>query len=269
MKKPNLFLKYLYNLSETGYWYERALLPELHKFVAERNATDSCVLDFGCGPKPFAYVFEKFDGSYKGIDVYPGQRVDIVYDGATIPLPDASVDLVFASSVFEHVEQIENTLREIARVLRRGGRLAAVVPFMGHVHGTPYDFHRPTRYGWHSLCERAFGKQARIDVVPVDTRLCCLSGMITGQINVALLDIMRAANNRLRGPSMRASLTQGGASPESRQNAGMRLAYNLLKANPINFLIGSTAWLLSQARLPRGVEGEITSGYLIKVTSNG
>lgn len=49
----------------------------------------------------------------------------LAFDGSTIPLPDASWDMVFVACVFHHVDHAEHValLAEIRRVLRPGGRL--------------------------------------------------------------------------------------------------------------------------------------------------
>jgi len=51
-----------------------------------------------------------------------------------LPLPDASFDYVIASELIEHLSQPELTLREMARVARRGGRLIVSTP--DHTLGT-------------------------------------------------------------------------------------------------------------------------------------
>ena len=50
------------------------------------------------------------------------------YDGRTIPLPDASVDVVFSSNVLEHVPDLSRMHAEIRRVLAPGGICIHVVP---------------------------------------------------------------------------------------------------------------------------------------------
>ena len=62
--------------------------------------------------------------------VYAGDRVFPItdYDGRTIPFPDRSFDIVFSSSVMEHVPDLAQLHREIRRVLRPGGRAVHVVP---------------------------------------------------------------------------------------------------------------------------------------------
>jgi SAM-dependent methyltransferase len=52
----------------------------------------------------------------------------IDYDGLTIPLPDASTDVVFSSNVLEHVPDLVRMHREIRRVLRPGGKCVHVLP---------------------------------------------------------------------------------------------------------------------------------------------
>jgi ubiquinone/menaquinone biosynthesis C-methylase UbiE len=47
-------------------------------------------------------------------------------DAGRLPLPDSALDLVVATDAFEHFPRPRQTLSEIARVLRPGGRLAVV-----------------------------------------------------------------------------------------------------------------------------------------------
>src|SRR5262249_53849918 len=50
------------------------------------------------------------------------------YDGTTIPLPDASVDVVFSSNVLEHVPDLARMHGEIARGLAPGGKCIRGLP---------------------------------------------------------------------------------------------------------------------------------------------
>ena len=50
------------------------------------------------------------------------------YDGRTIPLPDASVDVVLSSNVLEHVADLSRMHAEIRRVLAPGGICIHVLP---------------------------------------------------------------------------------------------------------------------------------------------
>jgi SAM-dependent methyltransferase len=55
---------------------------------------------------------------------YPVQ----IYDGRAIPFEAGSFDYVFSSNALEHVENIEDLLRETARVLKPGGVAIHIVP---------------------------------------------------------------------------------------------------------------------------------------------
>lgn len=60
----------------------------------------------------------------------PGQRPTgfAVGDGQRLPFADASFDRIICTETLEHVADAQLTLRELARVLRPGGRLAISVP---------------------------------------------------------------------------------------------------------------------------------------------
>lgn len=52
----------------------------------------------------------------------------IDYDGHAIPLPDASIDIVFSSNVLEHVPDLPRMHAEIRRVLRPSGYCVHAMP---------------------------------------------------------------------------------------------------------------------------------------------
>lgn len=77
-------------------------------------------LHLGCGQV-------QYDG-YVGVDINP-DVADVVADlTQRWPWDDSSVDEVIAEDVFEHLPHKLNTLRELYRVLRHGGRALVQVP---------------------------------------------------------------------------------------------------------------------------------------------
>lgn len=99
----------------------------------------SVVLDFGCGTGFYTRMIGDLvhqvigvDLSYqmlqKGRSAAEEQIGFIQGDGQELPFRDRSFDLVVSVSVFEHVVDAVSVLRELARVVKTGGRVITIVP---------------------------------------------------------------------------------------------------------------------------------------------
>lgn len=64
-----------------------------------------------------------------------------------IPMPAGFFDNILCIAVLEHVENPEEVVPEMRRVLKPGGHIVASVPFMQPEHKVPTDFQRYTRDG--------------------------------------------------------------------------------------------------------------------------
>ena len=102
------------------------------------------VADIGAGTGLFTMLFAdavKPNGSVVAIDISPNfveyiretakaRRVRnvtaIVNTGTDVPLPDASVDLVYMSDVYHHFEEPAQMLASIRRALKPGGRMVVI-----------------------------------------------------------------------------------------------------------------------------------------------
>ena len=110
------------------------------------------ILDFGCGSKPYESLFAHAR-SYVGVDIkssghdHRESKVDVFYDGRTLPFPDGHFDAVVCFEVLEHVFNLDEVFTEIRRVLKPQGRLLITIPFAWEEHEIPYDFARYTSYG--------------------------------------------------------------------------------------------------------------------------
>jgi len=80
-------------------------------------------LDIGCGKK-------RWDNWYKcpyiGIDIYKESKADIFARGCWLPFKDNSFSFVSMFSVIEYIENDEEVLREINRVLEPRGKLLLI-----------------------------------------------------------------------------------------------------------------------------------------------
>lgn len=136
----------------------RTLLDELARLTPDGARDRVAILDHGCGGGyTLLYLAALGWTNIHGVDVggraealnrltadilgLSGQRFTI-YDGATLPLADDSIDLVFSQQVLEHVNPAvyDSYLREEARVLRPGGVAYHQVP----QRLTPYESHTRT-----------------------------------------------------------------------------------------------------------------------------
>lgn len=119
----------MYNLNFLGA-VRSAELDELAAFIP----VGARVLEFGAGTGEQAKMLSERGFDVVAIDLqggaYSNHRVFPVtdYDGGTIPLPDKSIDVVFSSNVLEHVEDLQATLREFRRILKRDGIAVHAMP---------------------------------------------------------------------------------------------------------------------------------------------
>jgi len=92
---------------------------DLEKII---KGPEPVIIELGCGPK-------KKKGRI-GVDAIDLPNVDIVADiEKGLPfLPDDSVDEIHCRSILEHVNNFENLMREIVRVLKRDGKAFVFVP---------------------------------------------------------------------------------------------------------------------------------------------
>ena len=102
---------------------------------------DAVVADIGCGPGVFSLRFAQavprgvvyaVDVEPKQLDALRGQLlagrfqnvVPVLASYSTPHLPPASCDLIFIADTYHHIDDRVAYMRNLQRVLRRGGRLA-------------------------------------------------------------------------------------------------------------------------------------------------
>ncbi len=116
---------------------------------------DARVLDLGCGEGDSQDFFKEANvrALWFGVDIDDSSEVRArtredgnfaTFDGVDLPYRDASFDLVFSRQVLEHVRHPDRLLRDVARVLKPGGRFVGSVSYLEPYHSrsifnfTPY-----------------------------------------------------------------------------------------------------------------------------------
>jgi len=126
-------------------WLVMSELKRAIESEARRIAAGSTALDFGCGSRPYASLFESRGCSYLGADLEGGD-VEITADGC-LALPPGSTDWLLSFQVLEHVRDLDLYLSEAHRVLRRDGTLLLSTHGTWLYHPHPADYRRWTRTG--------------------------------------------------------------------------------------------------------------------------
>jgi ubiquinone/menaquinone biosynthesis C-methylase UbiE len=137
------------------YIIRKELYREIRRYAPKLKGK---LLDFGCGSKPYQNLFEV--ESYIGVDIaesghpHHNEKIDVFYDGKTLPFPDNTFDSMLCSETLEHVFNVEEILCELKRVLKNDAQVLITVPFSWDEHEAPYDFGRYTSFGIHYLLEK-------------------------------------------------------------------------------------------------------------------
>lgn len=115
-----------------------------HKFY-NTLTLDGTVLDIG-GDKNGVY-----QGMIKGnkkvftANIPGGHAADVLFDAnEKFPIKDEEYDNIICINVLEHLHKPEVAIAEMIRVVKKGGKLIIVAPFMYHMHGSPFDYVRFT-----------------------------------------------------------------------------------------------------------------------------
>jgi len=81
-------------------------------------------------------------------------EIDVNFDAEKPwPFADGRFDCVLFINLLEHLFDYAHALSEAHRVLRKGGKIVCVIPFMFPVHGSPSDYFRFTRFALEKILQ--------------------------------------------------------------------------------------------------------------------
>jgi ubiquinone/menaquinone biosynthesis C-methylase UbiE len=177
-------------------------LRRVRRTLLEQAALSSpCrVLDVGCGTGSLAVLIKRRHPSVDVVALDPDARalakglrkarradVSIQFNRGfadALPYPDGSFDRVFSSVMFHHLahDEKQRALREIRRVLKRGGRFHLVDFVASPTNGTPsrlHSHHRLTENAEHDVL--AFLTQAGF----ADATIVGAGALLVGHLRIA------------------------------------------------------------------------------------
>ena len=125
--RPNSYLRFVPSLT----WQ---CSPQIERVIADVPA-EGRLMDLGAGGRSIREDCLR-------VDLAPLPGTDLVADGHLLPFADGTFDLVLATGLLEHVDDERLVLREVARVLRHGGRAHVELPFLQQHHRDPVDMRR-------------------------------------------------------------------------------------------------------------------------------
>lgn len=113
--------------------------------TAAGSLSQGIVLENGCGVGLYLEKFAPLAKMAIGLEIDWDRAVEarrrnlevLCAAGERLPFPDCSFDLILSHEVLEHVQDDRLALQEMARVLKKGGRLLLFVPNRGY----PFETH--------------------------------------------------------------------------------------------------------------------------------
>ena len=166
------------------------------------------MLDIGCGTGANLSLLSRY-GDAEGLDREPAalefcraRGLDRVTLGSAEALPwdDATFNLVTALDVVEHLDDDTGALREMARVLRPGGRSVLFVPAFMFLWGVQDEVsHHKRRYtlpGLRDVMARAGFEVERITYA----NITLFAPILAGRVLMRVLGLKPASENNINHP---------------------------------------------------------------------
>lgn len=127
------------------------------QIAAHCRAIQGRLLDLGSGSASYGKFFPP-GCQVETSDAAAGNGAMHVFDAnEPFPLPSETYDAVLCLNLLEHLCNPETTMREIYRILRKGGTCFLSTPFLYHYHIEDHygDYHRYTHERMRQMFERA------------------------------------------------------------------------------------------------------------------
>jgi SAM-dependent methyltransferase len=156
------------------------------------------VLDVGCGFKPYYPFFAPYAERYVGVDSGENASADLVGAAESLPVEDASFDIVLCTQVLEHADDPAQVVAELSRVTVAGGTVLASTHGVQVYHPSPVDLWRWTHEGLRRLFSTN-GSWSSVAVTPGAGTAATLAMLLATYVDLAAqrLHLVRAAGGAI------------------------------------------------------------------------
>lgn len=157
-RKLKKFLKKFLHTPIHPQWHCAHAKKNIENLIKE-DVRGTMVLDIGCATKWPGKLLPS-SSCYIGIDYletaesWYKTQPDVYGDAQNLPVSNGSVDSVLLLDVLEHLQDPDQALKEIFRVLKTEGTLIIQVPFLYPIHDAPIDYRRWSKFGLNEMASR-------------------------------------------------------------------------------------------------------------------
>jgi len=118
---------------------------------------NNCLLDIGCGNKPYKLLINSLVNSYIGIDLFKlenNNQTDIFADGQQLPFKSESFETVLSSDMIDEILSPTLLFQEVNRILNTDGHFIVLVSNHYDIFENNAVYAHLTAEGLRSLAER-------------------------------------------------------------------------------------------------------------------
>lgn len=161
-KKYPVFYGFLIYFISPVFSFKEDSYKKLFKYVDKKN---TIILNIGSGPFDLEYEFIN-------VDIFRYNNVKVLADASKLPFKDASVDAILNVVILEHISEPEKSINEMHGILKKGGYVYTLVPFLQGYHSSPYDYKRWTISGIRKLHENFEEIEKGVGAGPTSSLMC-------------------------------------------------------------------------------------------------
>lgn len=157
----------LYNLGKIIVSSDYKPKNQLREFL-QNLSHDSVTVELGSGNR-------RLREDIINVDIFPFPNVDLTADILKTPFKSSSLDFVILDSVLEHVPEPSNVIKEVHRVVKPGGQVLCITPFIFPYHGYPKHYCNFSKDGLEYLFKDFTNCQVEMNIGPTSALVHLIS----------------------------------------------------------------------------------------------